>query len=918
MTTVTLADGSAREAIREDLDRTFVVEAAAGTGKTTALVGRMVAVLRSGRGRIDSMVAVTFTEAAAGELKLRLRADIERARQDPATSEAARQRLVEALGGLEEARIGTIHSLCADLLRERPVEAGIDPRFEVAAEDVQRTLFGRAFDRWFEEQLADPQEGTRRVLRRKSIGTNTPRRQLRRAAWDLLDFRDFQTRWQPRPFNREPAIDALLASIRAVAVHAEQGSPRDGLTASLNDLARFVREVDRREAVRGARDYDGLEAELLELLRSYKVWKVKGQRWAQHRFKRDDVLAARDRLQEELATFRAQAGQQLACLLQHELWSVIERYERVKAEDGYLDFLDLLLRTRNLVRDRQSVRRELQQRFSHIFIDEFQDTDPLQAELLILLAADDETVCDWRQVRPVAGKLFVVGDPKQSIYRFRRADVALYQSVRQHLETVGATRLHLQVSFRSVPSIQEAVNAAFAERMQETTSQAAYVPLLPQRAEPSGQPAVIALPVPRPYSDQYIRNGEIEKSYPDAVGAFVHWLVEDSGWTVTERDRPGERVRLEPRHICLLLRRFKQWQTDLTRPYVKALEARRIPHVLVGGNAFHQREEVEALRHALTAIEWPDAELEVYATLHGPLFALTDACLLTFKEKVGSLHPYRKTPADLPEALREVADALAVLRHLHRGRNRHPVAVTITRLLEATRAHAGIAIWPAGEQALANLARLMDMARRAEQVGVRSFRSFIERLQEDAEQGETADAPILEEGNEGVRIMTVHKAKGLEFPVVILCDPTASEARQEASRWMDAERNLCAMRLCDVSPPELLEAQDEERHREEEETVRLLYVAATRARDLLVVGAVGDKPLEGWLRTLTPAIYPEGDAPLTLTPAGCPTFGRDSVVERPHEGRPGGAVSPGEHVPQRGAHRIIWWDPHVLQLDREE
>src|SRR5581483_797452 len=183
---------------------------------------------------------------------------------------------------------------------------------------------------------------------------------------------------------------------------------------------------------------------------------------------------------------------------------------------------------------------------------------------------------------------------------------------------------------------------------------------------------------------------------PDVVAAFVEWLVKSSGWTVTERERPEERVAIRARHVCLLFRRFRSFFTDVTHPYVRALEGRHLPHLLVGGSSFHRREEVEALRNALGAIERPDDELALFATLRGPLFALDDGALLAFRVRFGSLHPFRAVPDDLAGGLREVADALAVLRELHRGRNRRPIADTIGRLLGATRAHAGLAIWPTG------------------------------------------------------------------------------------------------------------------------------------------------------------------------------------------------------------------------------
>ncbi|HLK12415.1 MAG TPA: UvrD-helicase domain-containing protein [Candidatus Binatia bacterium] len=911
-------DRAERERIRTDLDTTLVVEAAAGTGKTSELIGRIAAVLMAGRARLDRIVAVTFTEAAAGELKLRLRAEIERARRAPATPAAARARLDDALPQLEEARVGTIHSFCADLLRERPLAAGVDPLFEVAAEDVAADLFDRAFDRWFERRLADPPEGLRRFLRRRGRD-GTPRALLRQAAWELAERRDFPAPWTCAPFERDAEMAALLGEMAALGAEAARADPEDWLTRSLGEIARFAGEERRREAVRGE-DPDGLEAALAGFSRA-RHWAWSGWRaWPG----KPALRARRDALGARLQAFARASDADLAPRLRATLWEVVEAYESSKARAGCLDFLDLLLRARDLVRDDPAVRRELQARFSHLFVDEFQDTDPLQVELLLLLAADDPAERDWRRVRPVPGKLFLVGDPKQSIYRFRRADVALYGAVTRQLLAAGAGLVRLTVSFRAVPDLQEAVNAAFAPRLRgESPSQAGYVPLAPCRAAVSTQPALVALPVPAPYGAfGRITDAAIEESLPDAVGAFVEWLARESGWTVTERERPADRVPLAPRHVCILFRRFRSWRTDVTRPYVRALEARRLPHVLVGGGAFHAREEIEALRNALRAIERPEDELMVFATLRGPLFALDDGALLSFRTEVGSLHPFRRLPADLPEPLGAVGEALGLLADLHRGRNHRPFADTIARLLDATRAHAGLAIWPTGEQALANVGRLLDLARRAERRATTSFRAFVERLAEEAERNEASEAPIVEEGVEGVRLMTVHRAKGLEFPVVVLADPTAREVPARPARWVDAERGLCAMRLAGCAPPDLLAHEAEELVREGEEAVRVLYVAATRARDLLVVPVVGDGRLPGWLAALDPSVHPEPERarlPESPAPPGCPPLGDDTVLARPERvARPDGAVVPGLHRPAVGAHRVVWWDPGLLRLGVQE
>ena len=214
-----------------------------------------------------------------------------------------------------------------------------------------------------------------------------------------------------------------------------------------------------------------------------------------------------------------------------------EKYEEAKAAAGALDFLDLLLKARNLVRDDEDVRRSFQQRFKRLFVDEFQDTDPLQAEILLLLAADDPRVTDWRKVRPVPGKLFIVGDPKQSIYRFRRADVGIYRSVYEMLHAAGAKPVTLRTSFRARPNIQRTINASFEPVMtgDVDSCQANYVSLEPFRPDSTEQPSVVVLPVPEPYGKQRIANTSVEKSLPDAVGAFVDWLIHKSGWKVAER-----------------------------------------------------------------------------------------------------------------------------------------------------------------------------------------------------------------------------------------------------------------------------------------------------------------------------------------------------------------------------------------------
>ncbi|MGE5303583.1 MAG: UvrD-helicase domain-containing protein [Alphaproteobacteria bacterium] len=989
-----LADQTDRDRIATALDDTLIVEAAAGTGKTTELVRRIVRVIETGRAAVTGIVAVTFTEKAAGELKLRLREALEEARGGSASGSAERNRLDGALARLEEAQVSTIHGFCADLLRERPVEARIDPLFTVLTEAQAARLYDEAFHQWLESELAEPSDGVKRSLRRPTFAGfgaqadsgDGPIDRLRRAGRDLIEWRDFDGEWQRPPFDRYARVDELVQLLSGFTDLLEPpGSAHDTLYADSWAARKLADEIRRTESV-AARDYDRLEAGLIELGRNRDFRaerKGKGRNYRSGVL-REDVWRARENLQNALTVFEEDANADLAAALRDELRACVSAYEAAKAKAGALDFLDLLLKTRDLIRDNPGVRLSFQQRFKRIFVDEFQDTDPLQAEILLLLAAGDPVATNWRKTRPLPGKLFLVGDPKQSIYRFRRADVGIYRSVYEMLEAAGAKRVTLRTSFRARPNMQRAVNAAFEPVMtgEADALQAAYVPLEPFRSDAAEQPSVVALPVPEPYGYRRLSNVAIEKSLPDAVGAFIDWLINESGWKVAERPaadrpwsrnkiplyppfskeevrinfpekaslaataavgfRPGETERLVPiqaRHICLLFRRFVSFQEDMTRPYVEALEARGIAHLLVGGRSFHNRAEIETLRAALAAIEWPEDELSVFATLRGSLFAISDEELLEYRHRIGRCHPFR-IPNEFPPNLGAIVEALRLLQALHRLRNRVPVATTIAALLESTRAHVGFALEHGGEQVLANVSHVGDLARRYEAEGGISFRGFIDELREQAESGETGEAPILEEGSDGVRLMTVHKAKGLEFPIVILADMTAKLRASTASRTIDSAGRVCAIRLAGCAPFDLLEHESEELRRDEAEGVRVAYVAATRARDLLVVPAVGDEERDGWIQPLNTAVYPPLEARRQQIQApGCPEFkSKDTILVRPGGSAERSTVCPGLHVrklnysdpllhppPRRAGEErvggtefsVVWWDPRALKLGAE-
>ena len=922
-----LPDAPARRRIATDLDTTLVVEAAAGTGKTTALVSRVVELVRSGRANMAGVAAITFTQRAAGDLRLRIRQGLE-AEIARGAGPAEARRMEEAMSELEEASIGTIHAFCSTLLRERPLPAGVDPDFEVLSGGEQAAFFEPLFRAYLRRQLENPGPGVARLLRRNRDPRADPVRLLRSAAFRLLEHRDLDAPWSRPPRDAEAAVRRLLyedelskdetaitgaclstlADAHRLLPPETPGQRPNWLHRSMADAAELERDIAIRKQT-GRWDHDWVEQALAtlelkeyggrppardtaaKLLRAFPLLPVKIVRQQMQ----VDLNGLRDGFVARLEKFREMAGADLAALLREDLRPLLGEYRRTtgggdpepeaadriagdEAEDdsektltgyeeakraaGRLDFEDLLLRARDLLRDDPGAREELRSRFTHILVDEYQDTDPVQTEILFLLtAAEEPPGGDWRRAVPTPGRLFLVGDPKQSIYRFRRADVRHYLRVKEHLLGRGAAEVRLTTNFRSVPEICEFVNGVFAplfgaaggvrapeeapgaappegsdaepeEEEDHEASQVEYAPIEARRSPVGNQAALAAIPVPD--GGDLARNArEIERAEPAAVARFVARLLK-SGLEVS--DRRVARRPVEPSDICLLFRRFRAFGRLIPQAYADALQQRDIPQALAAIPGYTGSAEIRAMRAALTAVEYPDDELHTYATLRGPLFAFSDEELFLYRERGGRLRPGAPgpPPEDADASDRAIREALGFLDELHRDRNRRPVSHTIQALLSRHRAETAFAFRKSADQVLANLRRLTQSAREFEADGGLSFRAFVRRLDDEANDADYGAMHAFDPDVRGVRFSTVHSAKGLEFPVVILVD-TPCRRVGRAQRVVRPKEKLHACDLGDgIRPLELLKARKVEEQEDVLELDRTLYVAATRARDLLV------------------------------------------------------------------------------------
>ena len=402
-------DEAARERARRDHATSFVLEAGAGTGKTTLLVDRILCLVREGHARLDQIAAVTFTENAATTMKLRLRERLENARAHPDTPADERARCAAALDMLERAHLSTIHALCAAILQERPLECGVLPGFRMADEAETDLLFSEAWEEWLLERFTSGDDVLMDALEDQipleSVGPWGERTSLRGLARTLLDQRDLQPIVAPEKVDLEAYRSEVVAKA-ARAAELVVGVPEaDVLCARLLGLIAFA------ETLRGLTG----RALLVRLAQLPKIQKSLGHktRWSPEALQEGrDIAAWTD---EFLVRLQAGRGVSLHGRLVTALGDVVRLYEAKKKARGVLDFLDLLTKARDALRDRPSVRRYFQDRFRYLIIDEFQDTDPVQVQVAELLAGDDP------------GRLVVVGDPKQSIYRFRRAEVALFR-----------------------------------------------------------------------------------------------------------------------------------------------------------------------------------------------------------------------------------------------------------------------------------------------------------------------------------------------------------------------------------------------------------------------------------------------------------------------------------------------------------
>lgn len=843
---LTLADSQDRLLAETTWDRNVVVVAGAGTGKTTILVNRILNLLLREPNplAITEIVALTFTNKAATEMKQRLRAQLLRLTEQAddmismfraryhLSAEQVGERARTALEQIEKAQIGTLHSFAAHLLRLHPLESEIDPLFQEDDGSRFKELFHSCWDRWLDDELgsAGPQHDRwRRVL---AGATLDDLQQFTAAlAGDFVD------------------LDELERQCRSSSL---EGSLRDWIAATHSRATTLLTAQDRPKRRKAEQMLAAAVQSLALLLEQWPPGLA--------RISQDERLALNKDLGKAPAGWDDGAFQEAASIigLAQQLLTVDQLYFQEVVTlvrpflhqvrhgfhtSGWIAFDGLLARAKTLLRDHPAVRARIKQTYRAILVDEFQDTDPVQYEIILYLgerAGSHQTA--WHDVDLEPGKLFIVGDPKQSIYAFRRADIEAFERVVEKIRAGGGGVYSLVTNFRSDGAVLDVVNNVFdrlfqpTEHVQPANERLAARPQRKPEVSVSG--AQLRLVTPGEDDEEF----DVQAATRAEAEALARWLKEEllAGTTVTDRDR--REGPLQPGHIALIFRKLTQAQV-----YLDALRRYDIAYITDGEKHFYRRQEIIDLVNLLRVIDNPHDTIALVGILRSPLGGMTDRDLLALQQIEGLDYQQRGwlSAWNHPQAgmVRRLYERLAELHQLAPLR---PVPDAIDLIFERLPVLELAAASLHGEQAVANLRKIRDMAEALADRPHLTLTGFVDLMMTRvSEQPDEAESALAEESLDAVRVLTIHKAKGLEFPVVILpgLHQGSKSPRKGPSIHHDWSSRCYSLQMGGRSNLGAVLVDMKMAAREEAEQRRLLYVGMTRARDLLILsGGQTTKP----------------------------------------------------------------------------
>lgn len=861
--------GHQRDAV-EIHDQNLVVVAGAGSGKTRVLVERYVRLLEVNRDwSLTSLVAITFTRKAAGEMRDRVRQRLEEKLHT--ATDGIGSRWAELLANMDSARITTIHSLCADILRANAAVAALDPGFDVLDETQAIVLLENVLDEALESLAQSKHES---VVLFEHYDGYVIRDALRGVI--SADFRPlpdglmaiWQEEWQEHSAIQLEAMLSDGAFADALTVAMRLSWPRGDKLSEVWDVCQQPLAV-----LRGGAGVDGRLNALADLISAINLRGGTAANWGDKAYveeARDVLRTVREVGKEWLSLIGAPPDEHdalAAQLLPH--WEALihfvrEVYSRAKASQNALDFDDLERLTHDLLNTsphKEQVRARYAGEFRHFLVDEFQDTNHRQWEIIQALASPQH-----------GGRLFVVGDPKQSIYGFRGADVSVFNAVRRqltdpHMPSPGR-EIPLAESFRTHRPLVEAFNALFGRILTQDPNspvkgyEIAYERPMEARRQPPGTDPALRLLLLGAYADK-LSAEDARRWEAYELAQYVRQTVEAG--TLPVYDREAKIVRpIAYRDFALLFRAMTQ-----VNLYEDAFKAAGVPYITIAGRGYYSRQEVWDLLNLLAALHNPLDNLALASIMRSPLFNLSDDALLALRllvDGAGERLPlwYAMQQAAGSAGVVPVDEqpllqfAVTILQDLLGLARRVTISELLREALDMTGYLAVLSGLPDGDRRRGNVEKLVEKAQTSGYVTLSSFTQYLR----DMSEREVREGEALLDAGDAVTLMTVHVSKGLEFPHVILVDTSSIASRPDTLPVMVDPQYGLVCRVVDhgegglVSTFAYRSAKRLAQLRETAERRRLLYVAATRAQDyLLVSGNISGKNTEkGWLGWLLEAL----------------------------------------------------------------
>ena len=842
-----LPDQDARDLILADLDHNFLVEAGAGSGKTTSLVRRITRLLSTGTCETANIAAVTFTRKAAAELRQRLQEALEGGIRTE-TNEVVGRRLRRALDDLGQAFTGTIHSFCGRLLRERPVEAGLGTGFEEIEGAEERLLMRRAWSEYLVRVRLEHPE-TLDTLDSLDISPAD----LVSAYEQIVLYPDVRMASDPSPMpDLGEARGSLARFLEVAAARMPQSEPENGwdtLQSLIVRARRWMAAFDLDDDRYFLRLLSGMDRNIKPTL----------NRWPAADNAREAASAFEEFRSGTVAPVLEKWRECRHHVVMEFLLPAARHYSGIRERLNKVNFQDLLMRTAAMLRDNPNVRAYFRGKYTRLFVDEFQDTDPVQAEIMFYLTGEDTAETDWTRLSPRNGSLFVVGDPKQSIYRFRRADIDTYDLVKRRIVETGGRAVSLTTNFRSVPGIVDWINPAFEGlfRALGPPYQPRYSPMAAVRdGGRAGECGIRRLDLAGAR-----RQGDVVREDADRIADWIGRALD--GDLALPRTPEESRRGLGPRPVpedFMILTMFKR-NMDV---YGEALGERGIPYTISGESGIQRSPSLQEFYYLLRCLADPGDPVFLVAALRGMFFGVSDEQLYQFKRAGGRfcfLSPVPHGFAVFSDAWERLRTYWGWARDIPPGGAIEKIAVDLG-LPAFSRAVEGRGTEGDGAGCIM---QFIEGARGREGRGATGFEETLEYLGQLMEEGAEEDIDVEGGRRPGVRLMNVHKAKGLESPVVILANPSSNPQHEpdfhvrrisgEPAGYVSIRRRKGEYQVETVAAPR---GWDEYRREEEKyleaERLRLLYVAATRARDLLVVSRCPSRsarnpwsPLESFL-----------------------------------------------------------------------